>query len=106
MSARLGSTSLLLCFVFYGASNLIIFWLLEELRVYSLSDSITGLVSRSKLKIVVSLVLITNLRLPLFLFFIVKLVVILETKWYFLILRTLVLSGVSIIWYSRVINTI
>lgn len=106
VSARLGSTSLLLCFVFYGASNLIIFWLLEELRVYSLSDSITGLVSRSKLKIVVSLVLITNLRLPLFLFFIVKLVVILETKWYFLILRTLVLSGVSIIWYSRVINTI
>ena len=106
ISARLRSTTLLLCFVFYGASNFIIFWLLEELGVYSLSDSITGLVAGSKIKMVVSLVLITNLGLPIFLFFMVKLVIILETKWYFLILVTLVLSRVSIIWYSRVINIV
>ena len=106
ISARLGSTALIFCFIFYRASNFVMFWLLEELRVYSLSDSITGLVAGSKMKIVVSLVLMTNLGLPIFLFFIVKLVIILETKWYFLILVTLVLSGVSIIWYSRVINIV
>jgi len=71
--------------------------LLDELGVYSLSDSMIGLVAGSKMKMVVSLVLMTNLGLPIFLFFIVKLVVILETKWYFLMLRTLVLSRVSII---------
>lgn len=106
ISAGLRPTSLLLCFFFYRISNVVIFWLLEDLRVYSLSDSATELVSGSKIKIVVSLVLITNLRLPIFLFFIVKLVVILETKWYFVILATLILSRVSIIWYSRVINSV
>ena len=106
ISARLRSTTLLLCFVFYRASNFVMFYLLEELGVYSLSDSMTGLVARSKIKMLVSLVLITNLGLPIFLFFMVKLVVILETKWYFLMLVTLVLSRVSIIWYSRVINIV
>lgn len=106
ISAGLGTSTLLLCFIFYGVSNLVIFWLLEEVRVYSLSDSITGLVGRSKTKILVSLVLMTNLRLPIFLFFLVKLLIIVQTKWYFLLLATLILSRVSIIWYSRVINTI
>ena len=106
ISAGLRLSTLTLCFIFYGASNFVMFILLDELGVYSLSDSMVGLVARSKMKMVVSLVLITNLRLPIFLFFIVKLVVILETKWYFLMLRTLVLSRVSIIWYSRVINIV
>ena len=93
-------------FVFYTLSNLILFWALDQLGTYNLSDRIVNLVPSYKMKIMVSFILIRNVRLPIFLFFIVKMLVIIETKWYFLIILVLILRRISIVWYARVINVI
>jgi len=56
-----------------------------------------NLIPSYKIKIMVSFILIRNVRLPIFLFFIVKMLVIIETKWYFLIMLVLILRGISIV---------
>ncbi len=93
-------------FIFYSFSNFVLFWALDKSRTYSLSDRIMNLIPSYKIKILVSLILIGNVRLPIFLFFIVKILVIIETKWYFLILLVLIFRRISIVWYARVINVI
>ena len=93
-------------FIFYTLSNLILFWSLDQIGTYNLSDRIVNLMPSYKIKIIVSFILMGNVRLPIFLFFIVKILVIVETKWYFLILLVLVLRRISIVWYARIINVI
>ena len=93
-------------FVFYTLSNLILFWALDQLGTYNLSDGMVNLIPSYKIKMIVSFILIRNVRLPIFLFFMVKILVIIETKWYFLIILVLILRGISIVWYARVINVI
>jgi len=96
----------ILSFIFYSLSNLSIFWLLSTLGWSRLSDAITGTRTRYKTKYLGSLALLTNLGLPIFLFFLLKIVVIVETKSYFTLLVLLVLGGVSIVWYSRISTVI
>ena len=84
-------------FVFYTLSNLILFWALDQLRTYNLSDGMVNLIPSYKIKIMVSFILMRNVRLPIFLFFMVKMLVIIETKWYFLIMLVLILRGISIV---------
>lgn len=93
-------------FVFYTLSNLILFWSLDQMGTYNLSDRIVNLIPSYKMKIMVSFILMGNVRLPIFLFFMVKMLVIVETKWYFLILLVLLLRRISIVWYARIINVI
>jgi NADH:ubiquinone oxidoreductase subunit 2 (subunit N) len=73
---------------------------------YNLSDGMVNLIPSYKMKMIVSFILIRNVGLPIFLFFMVKLLVIVETKWYFLILLVLLLRRISIVWYARIINVI
>ena len=93
-------------FIFYLLRNLVLFWALDKVRVYSLSDRAANLTISYKIKMLVSLILIRNVGLPIFLFFIVKLLVIVETKWYFFIILVLILRRISIVWYARIVNII
>jgi NADH-quinone oxidoreductase subunit N len=88
-------------FIFYTLSNLILFWSLDQMGTYNLSDGMVNLIPSYKMKMIVSFILIRNVGLPIFLFFMVKLLVIVETKWYFLILLVLLLRRISIVWYAR-----
>ena len=106
MAASYRATLFTYSFVFYTLSNLILFWSLDQMGTYNLSDRIVNLIPSHKMKIMVSFILMGNVRLPIFLFFVVKMLVIVETKWYFLMLLVLLLRGISIVWYARIINVI
>ena len=93
-------------FIFYSLSSLSIFWVLNTLGSSRLSDSITGGGKGHKTKYLRSLALLTNLGLPIFLFFVLKIVVIVEAKSYMVMLGVLVLRRVSIVWYSRISTVI
>ena len=92
---------------FYGIQSYAVIWSLHHFRANTLSNMATrsypnhGLLFKSTR---LAATLIANLRLPSYTFFALKLFVILETKWYLLLLVSLLASSLSLVWYSRIIN--
>ena len=92
---------------FYGIQSYAVIWSLHHFRANTLSNMATrsypnhGLLFKSTR---LAATLMANLRLPSYTFFALKLFVILETKWYLLLLVSLLASSLSLVWYSRIIN--
>ena len=93
----------------YAAQSALVIWSLQYFEGVSLSKIATGRFYNHRhlhKSIGLALALIANLRLPSYTFFVLKLYVILETKWYFLLLGALLASSLSLIWYARMINVL
>ena len=103
--AQLGVMSIYL----YAAQSALVIWSLQYFEGVSLSKIATGRFYNHRhlhKSIGLALALMANLRLPSYTFFVLKLYVILETKWYFLLLGALLASSLSLIWYARMINVL
>nr|BAD86515.1 NADH dehydrogenase subunit 2 [Doliolum nationalis] len=85
----------------YGVHTMTLLWTTRAIRMASLSSWGQRDLYKS---MGMGALLMANLGLPTYAFFVLKLYVVLDTKWYFLLLTTLLASGVSLIWYSRMIN--
>lgn len=101
--AELGIASIF----FYGIQSYAVIWSLHHFRANTLSNMATRSYPNHRLLFKstrLAATLIANLRLPSYTFFALKLFVILETKWYLLLLVSLLASSLSLVWYSRIIN--
>ena len=91
----------------YGFQTYAVIWSLHHFGATSLLNMATRTYPNHRFlykSTGLAVTLIANLRLPSYTFFALKLFVILETKWYLLLLVSLLASSLSLIWYSRIIN--
>lgn len=93
--------------LFYSFQSYAVIWSLHHFGASTLSNMATRTYPNQRLLFKstrLGATLIANLRLPSYTFFALKLFVILETKWYLLLLVSLLASSLSLVWYSRIIN--
>lgn len=98
---RQGPEIVLTSIYLYRVHTITLLWTTRAIRIASLSSWGQRDLYKS---MGIGALLIANLGLPTYAFFVLKLYVVLDTKWYFLLLTTLLASRVSLIWYSRMIN--
>ena len=98
---RQGPEIVLMSIYLYGAHTIAVIWTIRVIRIASLSSWGQGHLRKSAS---LGLVLMANMGLPTYAFFVLKLYVVLETKWYILLLVSLLASRLSLVWYARMVN--
>lgn len=95
-----------ICFLIYRSLSLVILFFIYKIRVSSLLERSSRLIRGRcsyKIKIILSLILFRYIRLPFFLTFILKLMVVISSRWYIILGLIISVSRVSIVIYSRII---
>jgi hypothetical protein len=95
-----------MCYFMYRSLSLVMLVFIGKVRIISLLERFSRLIGRGgsyKAKIMLSLILFRYIRLPFFLTFILKLMIIVVSRWYVTLGFIIIVSRVSIIIYSRII---